>query len=90
MNIVEHVPANFPDKILGEQERNLTDPPVPMSESEYFSTENIHARANRPMPIDSAKYAPINTHEVAPAVGANAVAEFGLRVAAQIGFQVLP
>jgi hypothetical protein len=70
MNVFEHVPANFPDKILGEQERNLTDPPVPMSESEYFRTENIHARANRPMPIVSAKYAPINTHEVAPAVEA--------------------
>ena len=46
MNVFEHVPANFPDKILGEQERNLTDPPVPFSEREYFRTENIHACAN--------------------------------------------
>ena len=42
MNVVEHVPANFPDKILGKQERNLTDPPVPFSESEYEAKSDIH------------------------------------------------
>ena len=37
MNFFERVPpADFPDKILGEEERNLTDPPVPFSEKEYF------------------------------------------------------
>ena len=39
MNFFERVPpADFPDKILGEEERNLTDPPVPFSEKEYFGT----------------------------------------------------
>ena len=33
MNFFERVPAaDFPDKILSKQERNLTDPPVPFSE----------------------------------------------------------
>ena len=62
MNVVEHVPANFPDKILGKQERNLTDPPVPFSEREYFKTDNHHACANVSAPI---------IHEVAPAIEAN-------------------
>ena len=35
MNFFERVPpVDFPDKILSEQERNLTDPPVPFSEKE--------------------------------------------------------
>lgn len=61
MNFVEHLPANFPNKILGEQERNLTDPPIPFSEREYFGTENDHACGNGPPPI---------IHEVAPAIDA--------------------
>ena len=62
MNVVEHVPASFPDKILGKQERNLTDPPVPFSEREYFKTDNYHACATGSAPI---------IHEVAPAIEAN-------------------
>src|SRR6185436_20186209 len=62
MNVVEHVPASFPDKILGKQERNLTDPPVPFSEREYFKTDNYRACATWSAPI---------IHEVAPAIEAN-------------------
>ena len=42
MNFFERVPAKFPDKILGEQERNLPDPLVPFSESEYEAKSHIH------------------------------------------------
>ena len=42
MNFFERVPANFPDKILGEQERNLPDALVPFSESEYEAKSHIH------------------------------------------------
>ena len=60
--------ANIPDKILGEQERFLMGPVfVPLSE---ITTEN-EACANGPAPIVSTKPAPIDTHEVAPAVEAN-------------------
>ena len=60
--------ANIPDKILGEQERFLMDRVfVPLSE---ITTEN-EACANGPAPIVSTKPAPIDTHEVAPAVEAN-------------------
>ena len=59
MNFFERVPpADFPDKVLGEQERNFTDPPVPFSEKEYFKTGNFHARAGEPTPGVSAKPAP--------------------------------
>ena len=49
MNFFERAPpADFPDKVLGEQERNFPDPPVPFSEKEYFKTGNFHARAGEP------------------------------------------
>ena len=43
MNYFERVPANFPDKILGEQERNFPDHPLlPFSESEYEANSHVH------------------------------------------------
>jgi hypothetical protein len=42
MNFFERVPANFPDKTLGERGRNLMAPLVPWSESEHEANADIH------------------------------------------------
>jgi hypothetical protein len=72
MNFFERTPsANITDKILDEQERFLRGPVfLPISESKYLGAENDPC-ANGPAPIVSTKSAPIDTHEVAPAVEAN-------------------
>jgi len=72
MNFFERTPsANIPDKILDEQERFLRGPVfLPISEIKCLGAEN-DACANGPAPIVSTKSAPIDTHEVAPAVEAN-------------------
>jgi hypothetical protein len=41
MNFFERVSANFPDKTLGERERNLMAPLVPWSESEHEANAGI-------------------------------------------------
>ena len=72
MNFFERKPAEiFPDKILGKQECNLPDIPLPISESEYFRTKSVCASPNGPPRLDLAKSRPINTQEFTPAVETN-------------------
>ena len=72
MNFFERNPAaNLSDKILGKQECNLSDIPLPISESEYFRTKRVGASPNGPASLDLAKSRPINTQEFTPAVETN-------------------
>src|SRR4029078_2614303 len=46
MNFFERVSENFPDKTLGERERNLMAPLVPWSESEHEANAGIQRLEN--------------------------------------------